>query len=116
MSMPSDGFTFDELREEYDWMSDFMGRMAERIRGNPDVSSLAAYVAKLEAENAKLRELCADMWGTMDLLDACGVDEYDEPLNCCTGCNQYGSVDEFAGGKRVIGCKLMYRMSELGVD
>jgi uncharacterized protein YPO0396 len=53
---PSDGFTFDELREEYDWMSDFMGRMTERIRGNADVHSLAAYVGKLEAENAKLRE------------------------------------------------------------
>jgi hypothetical protein len=78
----------------------------------------AAHMSRLltENENEKLRELCADMWGTMDLLDACGVDEYDEPLNCCTGCNQYGSVDEFAGGKRVIGCKLMYRMSELGVD
>ena len=59
--MPSDGFTFDELREEYDWMSDFMSRMAERIRDNADVHSLAGYVAKLESENAKLRELVKDI-------------------------------------------------------
>lgn len=70
----------------------------------------------LERENAELRELVRDMWGTMGLLDACAVDEYDEPLNCCTVCNQYGRVDDLAGGKRVIGCKLVYRMCDLGVD
>ena len=91
--------------------------LAQELREAADtVWQLRDDLQRAHRENAKLRELVRDMWGTMGLLDACAVDEYDEPLNCCTVCNQYGSVDEFAGGKRVIGCKLMYRMCELGVD
>jgi hypothetical protein len=52
----------DELRDEFDWMFEFQSRMAERIRGDADVHNLADYVAKIEAENAKLRELVRDMW------------------------------------------------------
>ena len=54
---PSDGMSLDELREEFDWISDFQSRMAERIRGDADVHNLADYVGKLERENADLREL-----------------------------------------------------------
>lgn len=57
MSRPSDDMTLEELREEYDWICEFQGRMAERIRGNPDVHNLVDYVNQLEAENYKLREL-----------------------------------------------------------
>ena len=59
---PSDGFTFDELRDEFDWMFEFQSRMAERIRGDADVHSEVDYVGKLEAENDRLRELLADMF------------------------------------------------------
>lgn len=55
MSRPSDGFTIEELRDEFDWMFEFDSRMAERIRGDADVHNLVDYVNKLEAENAKLR-------------------------------------------------------------
>lgn len=59
--------TLEELREEYDWISEFQSRMAERIRGNPDVHNLVDYVNQLEAENAELRKLLVDfrddMWG-----------------------------------------------------
>lgn len=58
---PSDGMELDELREEFDWMCKFQSRMAERIRGDADVHNLVDYVRKLEAENAKLRELVRDM-------------------------------------------------------
>lgn len=82
----SDGFTLDELREEYDWMSDFMGRMAERIRGNTDVRSLAAYVAKLESENAKLRELSERMFDRVNYeCRCCSIfcSDWDEDNECC---------------------------------
>lgn len=59
---PSNGMTLEELRDEFDWMYEFQSRMAERIRDDADVHSLAGYVGKLESENAKLRELCADMF------------------------------------------------------
>lgn len=60
MSRPSDYFTIGELRDEFDWMFEFNSRMAERIRGDADVHNLVDYVDKLEAENAKLRELLHD--------------------------------------------------------
>lgn len=60
MSRPSDVFTEAELREEIDWMYEFMGRMSERIRGDADVHSLADYVRKLEEENATMRKLLKD--------------------------------------------------------
>ena len=55
---PSDGMALDELRDEFDWIIEFQGRMAERICGDADVHNLADYVSKLEVDNAKLRELC----------------------------------------------------------
>lgn len=57
MSRPSDGWDMDELREEFDWMCEFYGRMAERIRGDADVHNLADYVARLESENDRLRDI-----------------------------------------------------------
>lgn len=63
-----------------------------------------------------LEELAHDLWHTMELLDACRVNEYDEPLNCML-CDQYDTVDGLLiDGKHVIGCKLQYRMQRLGVD
>ncbi len=59
---PSDGMRFDELRDEFDWMFEFQSRMAEHIRNDPDVHSLAGYVSKLEEQNAKLRELVQGLW------------------------------------------------------
>lgn len=53
---PSDGMGLDELREEFDWISEFQSRMAERICGDADVHNLVDYVGKLERENAKLRD------------------------------------------------------------
>ena len=61
MSRPSVFFdNVDELRNEYDWMYEFMSRMAERIRGDADVHNLADYVQKLEDENARLRSCLSD--------------------------------------------------------
>ena len=61
MSRPSVFFdSVDELRNEYDWMYEFMSRMAERIRGDADVHNLADYVQKLEDENARLRSCLSD--------------------------------------------------------
>lgn len=53
---PSSGMGLDELREEFDWISEFQSRMAERICGDSDVHNLVDYVGKLESENAKMRE------------------------------------------------------------
>lgn len=67
MSRPSVFFdNVDELRNEYDWMYEFMSRMAESIRGNPDVHNLHDYVAKIECENVKLRELVRVILSDMD--------------------------------------------------
>ena len=61
MSRPSVFFdNVDELRNEYDWMYEFMSRMAERITNDPDVHNLADYVQKLEDENARLRSCLSD--------------------------------------------------------
>lgn len=82
----------DELREEYDWMYEFQSRMAERITGDKDVHNLVDYVGKLEAENAKLRELLADL-----AICACG--------KYCYGCpHQYD------------GCNRDQRLRELGIE
>ncbi len=54
---PSDVWEIDELREEFDWMSDFLSHMAERIRNDPDVHNLSDYVRKLESQNERLLEL-----------------------------------------------------------
>lgn len=67
MSRPSVFFdNVDELRNEYDWMYEFMSRMAESIRGNPDVHSLHDYVRKIEGENVKLRELVEELYPLAD--------------------------------------------------
>lgn len=58
---PSDGMDIDELRDEFNWITEFQSRMAERIRGDADVHNLVDYVGKLEAENVRLRELVEDM-------------------------------------------------------
>ena len=68
---PSDGMGLDELREEFDWISEFQSRMAERICGDADVHNLVDYVGKLESENAKLRELVRWMYNRMD--ESCAV-------------------------------------------
>lgn len=57
MARLSHDMTEDEVRDEYEWMVMFIAAMAESIRGTKDVHSLAAYVRKLERENAELREL-----------------------------------------------------------
>lgn len=75
MSKPSDGMTFNELRHEFDWISDFHSRMAKRIRGDADVHNLVDYVTKLEAENARLKQelesvgTAAYLYGRTDLAD-----------------------------------------------
>ncbi len=57
---PSDGMGLEELREEFDWISEFQSRMAERIRGDEDVHNLVDYVEKLERENTRLRSCLSD--------------------------------------------------------
>lgn len=71
MSRPSDGMTLDELREEFDWISDFQSRMAERIRGDADVHNLVDYVTKLESENAGLRKRITEIESTNKELSLC---------------------------------------------
>jgi len=56
----------------------------------------------LKAENAKLRELVADMWRDVPKTESCG---WDADANCCTG------SDECAGE-----CGYWYRMRELGIE
>jgi len=69
------GITYDELlaenaklledlefeRSENGWAREFLNRMGQKC-GTKDCPSLVAYVTKLEAENARLRELVRDMW------------------------------------------------------
>ena len=76
MTRPSDGMEIDELRDEFDWMSGFLAVMSERIRSNPDVHSLHDYVRKIEAENAKLRELVEELYPLADYgaMDASELD------------------------------------------
>lgn len=54
----------------------------------------------LEAENAKLRELVADMWRGMPKSESCA---WDSRAGCCTG--------ECSGE-----CSFWHRMRELGVE
>ena len=86
----------DELREEYDWMYEFMSRMAEQIRGDPDVHSLHDYVRKIEGENASLRELVKTAWR------ACPVDQRD--CYSCEHSTEWGD------------CWLYIRMRDLGIE
>lgn len=103
MSRPSVFFdNVDELRNEYDWMYEFMSRMAESIRGNPDVHSLHDYVAKIEDENARLRELVRG-------LDHC-MRSTSSSSDECAGCPLQGwSTDGFQ-------CTKSDRMRELGIE
>ena len=71
---PSADFTLEELRAEYDWLYEFQSHLAERIRGDADVHSLADYVAKIEAENAKLRECLQDLEEHIERDDGFGPD------------------------------------------
>lgn len=101
MSRPSDEFDETELREEFDWMYEFNSRMAEQIRGNPDVHSLHDYVRKIEWENTKLRELVADMWRGM-------CNNYSR--NCFV-CRHYPRA-----ASPNCECEFRTRMRELGIE
>lgn len=103
---PSDGFTFDELREEYDWMSDFNDRMAKHC-GTKDCPSLVAYVNKLESENAKLRELAAGVGHLLFSLD----------VDYCASCPK-DSINHPCPVYTVGGGECLYKtdMRELGVE
>ena len=57
---------------------------------------------KAVAENAKLRELCADMWRDIPKTESCG---WDMSTNTCTG------SDECIGE-----CSYWYRMRKLGIE
>lgn len=57
---------------------------------------------RLATENAKLRELCADMWRDIPKTESCG---WDMSANICTG------YDECHGE-----CALWYRMHDLGIE
>ena len=77
-------------REEYVWTREFMDRMAKHC-GTKDCPSLVAYVEGLEAENAKLRELMAELY-------QCSR-QY--------GCDHCGYKD---------GCAMFDHMAQLGVE
>ena len=101
---PSDDMELDELRDEYDWMYEFQSLMAERIRGDADVHNLVDYVSKLQAENAKLREL-------VRILYYCGL-----PWKDCDKCAMNGA-EMHVEISDVEFCDGMYdRMRELGVE
>lgn len=57
---------------------------------------------RLRTENAKLRELCADMWRDIPKTESCG---WDTSTNTCTG------SDECIGE-----CSYWYRMRDLGIE
>lgn len=56
----------------------------------------------IKSENAKLRELCADMWRDIPKTESCG---WDMSTNTCTG------SDECIGE-----CSYWYRMRDLGIE
>jgi len=93
---PSDGMRLDELQDEFDWMFEFQSRMAERIRGDADVHSLADYVGKLEVENAKLRELVEILCFCMQIHKQCDDCKLNgakgelvhDPLCACDGLHE----------------------------
>lgn len=51
-------------RSENGWAREFLNLMGQKC-GTKDCPSLVAYVNRMEAENAKLRELCADLYAEM---------------------------------------------------
>lgn len=109
MSGPSDGMTMDELRDEFDWMYEFMGSMAERTCGDADVHNLVDYVRKLESENARLRELLRDAWGSGHPSKSCGECEIlDE-------CHEYLKT-ALPFSRCLFEKRIEERMRELGVD
>lgn len=57
---------------------------------------------ELQRENAKLRELCADMWHDIPKTESCG---WDMSTNTCTG------SDECIGE-----CSYWCRMRDLGIE
>lgn len=57
---------------------------------------------RLKDENARLRELCADMWRDIPKTESCG---WDMSTNTCTG------SDECIGE-----CSYWYRMRDLGIE
>ena len=100
---PSDGFTLEELRSEFDWMFEFQSRMAEYIRNDHDVHSLAGYVSKLEEQNAKLREMASlvSEYISHDRCEGCVIK---------TACNSY-ELDECW-----MTTKLRNQLRDLGVE
>lgn len=99
---PSDGMGLDELREEFDWISEFQSRMAERIRGDADVHNLVDYVGKLEAENAKLRELLQNALVVMD--------------NNCGECAYYDECNVASDLKCVASKRIRAELSSIGIE
>ena len=65
-------------------------------------SDMRDIVDEMEAENAKLRELCANMWRDIPKTESCG---WDMSTNTCTG------SDECIGE-----CSYWYRMRDLGIE
>lgn len=59
-------------------------------------------VRKAEAENERLRELCADMWQCIPKTESCG---WDSGANICAGYGECYGV-----------CAIWYRMHELGIE
>lgn len=74
------------------------------VVGDPAVefASLRRELHRVERENAKLRELCADMWRDIPKTESCG---WDTSTNTCTG------SDECIGE-----CSYWYRMHDLGIE
>ena len=97
--------TLDELRDEFDWMFEFESRMAERIRDDRDVHSLASYVTKLEAENANLRELLLGLLSSHDKMCT--------QRGNCFGC-QFFDTERFSSACPYF--KLSQTARELGVE
>ena len=122
---PSDGMDIDELRDEFDWITEFQSRMAERIRGDADVHNLVDYVGKLEAENAKLREQLEGIVGrsfrTADKMSCLEAENAklrelvrDLEVAFIHGpCYRWCEFKEPCNGDR---CQYRDRMRELGVD
>ena len=102
MTRPSAAFTHDELCDEFDWMYEFSSRMAERIRNDPDVHNLVAYVEKLEGQNKELRELARDY-----------LIFYSQPG--CTYCFCHDECRK-SDGPCMAGERLVDRTNKLGIE
>ena len=76
----------------------------ECVVGDPstEFARLRRDLHRLQRENAKLRELCANMWRDIPKTESCG---WDMSTNTCTG------SDECIGE-----CSYWYRMRELGIE